>query len=822
MKTIRIIVTLFAMLPVLGGMAQSRDTKLNIEVHSLDGDRLAGQAVSLTQTDFGVSYGAMKLDAEGKCSLKVYAGPHMLKINRTGFDELEHVFTVADGQTEQTVKVSLVESARTPFALEAVAQHNAYTGINDISVAWNTEAPAFFDDFESYTPWAISFSPWSGIDVDKEAAAPLVGNYPNRGGMQYAQIINPLTVEPTWWYDYPVLRPYSGQQYVGFVRTSTGSANNDWLISPSITVGTDNILAFMAKAADQYAERFMVYVTEKLDNPGTDDFTRIDKGNFESVDYRGWKEFVYDLSSYAGKTIKFAIQYIGDAKRYGAFMLMVDDVYVGQAAPDAVKAAKAHRVAKSPANPYEKFEIYLDGVLKGTTDAYQYVLPDVAAGKHEIGVKAIYRQAQSETAKIEIDVNGTDYAKVSFTVTADSKLSPDGTVLELVNLSTAEDYAVTVAEGKAEIPSLPFGEYAVKVEQGAFEAYAKNIAVSADATFDIALKDYVMVPYNVTSMLDEAGDLNLRWNQILGFYDSFEDYDDFAVGSFGDWKSLNLDGMPVYPIALGNQSNLVSFPGSGVGDNPKPIAPIVFNPWTTTPAMMPHDPAIGAPTGDKQIVFFSAQRGKSDKWLISPKLEIYRNYELRFKAKAYTSAYQETLEICVSDGNEDPSNFTAISEVSQLPGEMWSEYSVPLSQYEGQTVRLAIHYTSYDAFMAQLDDVTVEPAEGENETVDYGNVEYFEIFLDGERHGTSDTPEYVISEFPEGQHVIGIRAVYKSGTSSIVEYTVGQTGIDNIMLDPVGGEEALYDIFGRKVDASQAGAGVYIRVKDGKSSKVIR
>ena len=65
---------------------------------------------------------------------------------------------------------------------------------------------------------------WTGIDADLEAAAPLVGSYPNRGVMQYAQIINPLTVTPTWWYDYPILRPYSGQQYVGFTRTNSGNS----------------------------------------------------------------------------------------------------------------------------------------------------------------------------------------------------------------------------------------------------------------------------------------------------------------------------------------------------------------------------------------------------------------------------------------------------------------------------------------------------------------------------------------------------------------------------------------------------------------------
>ena len=52
----------------------------------------------------------------------------------------------------------------------------------------------------------------------------------------------------------------------------------------------------------------------------------------------------------------------------------------------------------------------------------------------------------------------------------------------------------------------------------------------------------------------------LRWNQDFAFSDSFESYDDFATGTFGPWKSIDNDQMPVYPISLNN--TIISFPGS--------------------------------------------------------------------------------------------------------------------------------------------------------------------------------------------------------------------------------------------------------------------
>lgn len=447
----------------VGVSAQQRNKQLTIEVTSVENDDLAGQSLTLTQTDYEVSYGQLQLDAEGRCSLKVYAGRHRLTIDREGFDLLEHDFEVSASATEATVvSVTLKEKTRQPYALTATVAHDALTGRNDIGLTWNTEQPAFFDDFESYEGWSINFGEWTGIDADNEAAAALVGSYPNRGVMQYAQIINPLTVNPTWWYDYPILRPYDGQQYVGFTRTSSGNANDDWLISPVITVGTDNVLQFMGKAGDQFPERFMVYVTTKTDDPVQADFVRIDQGNYETADYRGWRLYSYDLSAYAGQQIKFAIRYVSHYNMYGSFMLMIDDVYVGQA-----PVSQNSRLSQSPANANEQFRIFLDGQLVDTTDGYEYTIEDVTAGEHTVGVQAVYLQAESAVTTMTVSVApAADFSHIVFHVTTDSKLSADGQQLSLLSLESADSYLLTVSDGKAEMASLPNGSYVVYMEEG--------------------------------------------------------------------------------------------------------------------------------------------------------------------------------------------------------------------------------------------------------------------------------------------------------------------------------------------------------------------
>ncbi len=797
----------------LTAQGQQRNKRLTIQVTSVDGDDLDGQPLTLMQTDYAVSYGKLTLDASGQCALNVYGGNHQLTVERDGFDLLQHDFFVDETATELTVQVTLTERTQQPFALTVDLQHDAFSGRDDLSLSWNTEQPAFFDDFESYEPWAVTFGQWTGIDADGQVAAPLLGTYPNRGVMQYAQIINPLTVDPTWWYDYPILRPFDGQQYVGFTRTSSGQANDDWLISPAITVGNNNVLEFLGKAGDQFAERFMVYITTKTDNPTQQDFVRLDKGNYETADYRGWQEFSYDLSAWAGQTVKFAIRYISDYNRYGSFMLMVDDVYVGQ--PLAYYEANMPRHARrgalrSPANPNEQFTALLDGQPVGTTDGYSYTISNVSAGHHEVGVQASYIAARSEVTTATVDVPGADgYARVDIAVTAASALSPDGQQLQLLSRETAQTYTLTVTGGHAIVPSLPRGVYELHAEEGAFEAYSQTLEVNGDTSLTISLSDRILDPWNITANTADDGSITLRWNQELVFNDSFEDYDDFATGSFGDWLTVDRDQQPVYPIGLGSQTNIVSFPGSGTARNPTAIAPMVFNPWSTEPAMLPTDIAIAAPTGDKTVIFFSPQRAQADKWLISPLLDIRQGYQLHVTAKGYSEMYPESMEFCVSDGSTNPADFTPISSIDALTSTVWTVYATDLADFVGRQVRLAVHYTSTDAFLAQVDDFIVGPEDGQGEQVDYGNIVRFDIYVDGVKVGESTVPQYVIGALPEGRHVVGIQAIYQNGASATTEYVVeGSTAI-SILTVADGSDSQLTDLQGRRVSVPRRG--IYVR-----------
>ena len=820
MKKAIILLLLLVALP-LALSAQKRDKTLTVKVTATTGENLAGQVVDITQADYSLSYGTIKLDASGQCQVKAYAGNHSVTVKRPGYYTASATFNL---KNDTTVALTLNVEVTTPFSLSPTVTHDAMTGKNAVALTWNVEKPVFEDDFESYDAFATAFGDWTGIDGDKLAAAPLVGSYPNRGVLQYAQIINPLKVDPTWWYSYPVLRPYSGNQYVGFTRTNSGAPNDDWLISPAVTLGNENYLTFYAKAADAAPERFQVYITEKLDNPQQADFVRLDGGNYEQVDYKQWHLMKYSLAAYAGKRVKCALRYIGDHNTLGSFMLMIDDVRIGQDEGSQAAPARALRASRSPRNPLETFDIYLDGTKAGSTDGYSYTIADVAPGEHTVGVQAIYTGAHSDmaTAQVKVDDNN---ANVTFNITADSKRTADGEKFNLVNTNTGNALELTVADGAVRIPSLPCGTYAADIAEGAFNAFSSTYIIAADTTCSITLTDKVRAPYNITADITPNGEggskVTLRWNQDLAFSDSFEDYPDFATGTFGQWKSLDLDQHAVYPISLGGY--IITFPGSGTQQNPATLAPVVFNPYATVPAMLPTDQAMKPVTGNKEILFFSPQQYTANKWLISPELSIREGYKLTVAAKSYSDAYPEQLEFAVSTDGTDPSSFTVISKAENMPASQWTKYETDLSAYAGKTVRVGVHYYTTDGFFAQLDDFTVGPAEGEEHYIDYGNVVRYDIYLDGELVAHSDSSVCVLPNVSTGNHTVGIKAIYKNASSSTTEYNINVTGVQQLTVaTPSQAPATYYNVLGQAIPDIDSYHGIAIKKQGNNVTKIMR
>ena len=99
--------------------------------------------------------------------------------------------------------------------------------------------------------------------------------------------------------------------------------------------------------------------------------------------------------------------------------------------------------------------------------------------------------------------------------------------------------------------------------------------------------------------------------------------------------------------------------------------------------------------------------------------------QLTFWAKSVTDQYGlERFKVAVGNSS-DYNDFTVISSGNYIEAPTsWTEYQFDLSAYEGQTIRLAIHYVANDSFALQMDSFVVEGTLG-FEDLDFNDIQYF-------------------------------------------------------------------------------------------------
>lgn len=217
------------------------------------------------------------------------------------------------------------------------------------SLSGFSQITIFEDSFESYDDFTINnFGGWNGLDLDllntytggqEEGAEPWL----NAGDPQAFMIFNPVAAAVTNSTDACSgtlenrnFDPHTGSKFAGCWagvpdsngQTGTG-ANNDWLISPPIELGTaDNVLRFWVKNLSScYGnERYKVgiYVGTGTPQSGSD-FTYIAGNPLAFSATTSWVERVVNVNStYNGQTVRFGIQ----CTSADAYLLLVDDFKV--------------------------------------------------------------------------------------------------------------------------------------------------------------------------------------------------------------------------------------------------------------------------------------------------------------------------------------------------------------------------------------------------------------------------------------------------------------------------------------------------------------
>ena len=177
----------------------------------------------------------------------------------------------------------------------------------------NAQVPIFEDSFEFYDDFAIAdIGDWTLTDVDLKLTYGFQGiTFPNSGVAKSFQVFNATATTPA-------LTPSATSNWsartgdkhmVCFAASSPPPINNDWLISPQITLGNTNTIKFWAKACDAtyFQERFSVWVSTT--GTAVADFVQISTGAFTTTPNINWAEYTYNLAaSYDGLPVYVGIK----------------------------------------------------------------------------------------------------------------------------------------------------------------------------------------------------------------------------------------------------------------------------------------------------------------------------------------------------------------------------------------------------------------------------------------------------------------------------------------------------------------------------------
>ncbi len=177
--------------------------------------------------------------------------------------------------------------------------------------------------------------------------------------------------------------------------------------------------------------------------------------------------------------------------------------------------------------------------------------------------------------------------------------------------------------------------------------------------------------------------------------ETFESYADFATEMMY-WTLADLDGEDTYGF-----NNGIDFPGEN-----DPMSFVIFNPNSTTPPLQFAD----AFSGDKYGACFAADSGSNDDWMITPRIQLTDvEAYLDFKARSYTTQFgPELLEVGISMGGTDPSDFTIISGDTPLELPLnWDSYHYNLDAYANELIRVGFHCVSSQTFFMMIDDIMV-------------------------------------------------------------------------------------------------------------------
>lgn len=287
------------------------------------------------------------------------------------------------------------------------------TGVNEhtVSLAWTSPEPVdgFLEDFEGHNDFAIN-SPgsigWTYIDADNKPTYTWQAcTFPTQGQKMAYVVMNPWLTVPAV-NDNPNYKPHSGQKMlVDFCAVD--AQNNDYIISPRLNFDADFQISFWArsyKTGDNYnAERIRVGYSTTGTQPS--DFTFVNESPYVELPDE-WTLVAYDIPKDARYV---TINCVSD----DAFMLLIDDIFVGT---NKVRPESANMARAAAKNPVVGFNVYRNGKKLNSQPVesvnYTDEVPDY--GDYQYTVAAVKKDGSVSEQSVALNVNVPDTRMLPF------------------------------------------------------------------------------------------------------------------------------------------------------------------------------------------------------------------------------------------------------------------------------------------------------------------------------------------------------------------------------------------------------------------------
>ena len=359
--------------------------RVSLSVVSDNNAAVSSQIVNLLNVDTARPT-SVTTDSEGKAVIASLAkGTYMVNVSSDLYDDYNTRVEV-NGDTE--VEIVLAETVIDPYNLIYQAS-SANDGSSIVELWWNGDL-GFRDSFEDYDDFVQEFGDWTVIDGDRMptyafSISGVMVVKPQSRGEVGAMIFNPFATEPIQAsMDGLFITPF-GNKYVMF-NSAEQARSNDWLISPTVKIGSDYVLRFVAKSYDSmYPGSFEICVLKDKNTAAPD---VLDAFYLTS----DWMQYELSLKAYEGENIELAFHHT----TYDGWLSFIDDFYVGPSEDNPDRTGTAGNCT---------FDVWVDGQYHSNVATPYLKLVNLTAGEHKVGVQAVYASGKkSNVTEITFNV----------------------------------------------------------------------------------------------------------------------------------------------------------------------------------------------------------------------------------------------------------------------------------------------------------------------------------------------------------------------------------------------------------------------------------